>query len=187
MQPKLPLVKFEAVSSCPVICYLREESDPHLATTSFEVIVKSDKVFPETLPPGWTPQCSQLLLIKLVVGHNLHQLHCPSLDMCQHQNVLPVVIHPELDKDSRCGLSSYQNMRRVTALVLLAPQFLILQHKTERLTKEIFCCIVHTGQSWMKLNYIEIQFYSSNRSLKNWESSNAYFLVILKRRGMQKV
>lgn len=37
--PKLLLVQLEAFSSCPVACWLVEETDPHLTVTSFEVIV----------------------------------------------------------------------------------------------------------------------------------------------------
>ena len=47
IQPKPPLVQLEAVSSCPVTCYLGEDTDPQLTTTSFQVAVESDKV-----PPG---------------------------------------------------------------------------------------------------------------------------------------
>ncbi|KAK4827689.1 hypothetical protein QYF61_020823 [Mycteria americana] len=36
IQSKPPLAQLEAISSCPITCYLGEETDPHLATTSFQ-------------------------------------------------------------------------------------------------------------------------------------------------------
>ncbi|KAK4827586.1 hypothetical protein QYF61_019488, partial [Mycteria americana] len=36
IQSKPPLAQLEAISSCPITCYLGEESDPHLSTTSFQ-------------------------------------------------------------------------------------------------------------------------------------------------------
>ena len=49
IQSKPPLAQLEAISSCPIACYLGEETDTHLATTSFQVVVESDKVSPQ--PP----------------------------------------------------------------------------------------------------------------------------------------
>ncbi|KAK4821667.1 hypothetical protein QYF61_027135 [Mycteria americana] len=49
IQSKPPLVQLEAISSRPSTCYLGEETDPHLATTSFQVVVESNKVSPQ--PP----------------------------------------------------------------------------------------------------------------------------------------
>lgn len=46
---KPPLVQIETISSHPITFYLREETDPHLATTSFEIVVDSDKVSPQSL------------------------------------------------------------------------------------------------------------------------------------------
>ncbi|KAK4829782.1 LOW QUALITY PROTEIN: hypothetical protein QYF61_006581 [Mycteria americana] len=97
IQSKPPLVQLEAISSCPMACYLGEETDPHLTTTSFQVVVKSDKVSPQ--PPflqAKQPQFSQPLLIRLVL-QTLHQLHCPSLDTLQHLNVSLVVRGPKLN------------------------------------------------------------------------------------------
>ncbi|KAK4820567.1 hypothetical protein QYF61_001630 [Mycteria americana] len=37
IQAKLPLAQLEAISSCPIACYLGEETDPHLSTTSFQL------------------------------------------------------------------------------------------------------------------------------------------------------
>ncbi|KAK4821922.1 hypothetical protein QYF61_004925 [Mycteria americana] len=36
IQSKPPLVQLEAISSRPITCYLGEETDPHLSTTSFQ-------------------------------------------------------------------------------------------------------------------------------------------------------
>ncbi|NXT34424.1 LRCH1 protein, partial [Pelecanoides urinatrix] len=43
VQPKPPLVQLEAISSCPIASHLGEETDPHLATTSFQVVVEHDE------------------------------------------------------------------------------------------------------------------------------------------------
>ncbi|KAK4826770.1 hypothetical protein QYF61_011397 [Mycteria americana] len=74
IQSKPPLVQLEAISSCPMACYLGKETDTHLATTSFQVVVESDKVSPQ--PPfllAKQPQFPQLLFIRLVL-QTLHQL-----------------------------------------------------------------------------------------------------------------
>jgi len=39
-------MQLEAVSSCPIASYLAEEANTRLTTTSFQVIVESDKVSP---------------------------------------------------------------------------------------------------------------------------------------------
>ncbi|KAK4824605.1 hypothetical protein QYF61_016874 [Mycteria americana] len=97
IQSKPPLAQLEAISSCPITCYLGEETNTHLATTSFQVVVESDKVSPE--PPLLQinqHQFPQPLLIRLVL-QTLHQLCCPSLDTLQHLNVLLVVRGPKLN------------------------------------------------------------------------------------------
>ncbi|KAK4828748.1 hypothetical protein QYF61_000739 [Mycteria americana] len=97
IQSKPPLAQLEAISSHPITCYLGEETDPHLATTSFEAVVESHKVSPQ--PPflqAEQPQLPQPLLIRLVL-QTLHQLRCPSLDMLQHLNVSLVVGGPKLN------------------------------------------------------------------------------------------
>ncbi|KAK4811283.1 hypothetical protein QYF61_023335 [Mycteria americana] len=38
IQSKPPLAQLEAISSCPITCYLGEETDPHLSTTSFQCV-----------------------------------------------------------------------------------------------------------------------------------------------------
>ncbi|KAK4814173.1 hypothetical protein QYF61_010005 [Mycteria americana] len=97
IQSKPPLVQLEAISSCPIVCYLGEETDPHLSTTSFQVVLESEKVSPQ--PPflqAKQPQFPQPLLIRLVL-QTLHQLCCPSLDTLQHLNVSLVVGGPKLN------------------------------------------------------------------------------------------
>ncbi|KAK4810615.1 hypothetical protein QYF61_007352 [Mycteria americana] len=97
IQSKPPLVQLEAISSCPITCYLGEETNPHLSTTSFQVVVESDKVSPQ--PPFLQAKQSQFpqpLLIRLLL-QTLHQLHCPSLAMLQHLNVSLVVRGPTLN------------------------------------------------------------------------------------------
>ncbi|KAK4824042.1 hypothetical protein QYF61_009633 [Mycteria americana] len=78
---KPPLAQLEAISSRPITCYLGEETDPHLSTTSFQ---------------AKQPQFPQPLLIRLLL-QTLHQLHCPSLDTLQHLNVSLVVRGPKLN------------------------------------------------------------------------------------------
>ncbi|KAK4817963.1 hypothetical protein QYF61_003483 [Mycteria americana] len=97
IQSKPPLVQLEAISSCPITCYLGEETDSHLSTTSFQVVVESDKVSPQ--PPflqAKQSQLPQLLLIRLLL-QTLHQLRCPPLDTLQHLNVSLVVGGPTLN------------------------------------------------------------------------------------------
>ncbi|KAK4829773.1 hypothetical protein QYF61_006572 [Mycteria americana] len=97
IQSKPPLAQLEAISSRPITCYLGEETDPHLSTTSFQVVVESDEVSPQ--PPllqTKQSQLPQLLLIRLVL-QTLPQLRCPSLDTLQHLNVPLVVGGPKLN------------------------------------------------------------------------------------------
>ncbi|KAK4825176.1 LOW QUALITY PROTEIN: hypothetical protein QYF61_024656, partial [Mycteria americana] len=94
IQSKPPLVQPEAISSCPITCYLGEETNPHLSTTSFQVLVESNEV--SLQPPllqAKQPQFPQPILIRLT----LHQLRCPSLDTLQHLNVFLVVRGPKLN------------------------------------------------------------------------------------------
>ncbi|KAK4817319.1 hypothetical protein QYF61_009172 [Mycteria americana] len=97
IQSKPPLAQLEAISSCTITCYLGEETDPHLSTTSFQVVVESDEVSPQ--PPFLQAKQSQLpqpLLIRILL-QTLHQLHCPSLDTLQPLNVPLVVGGPKLN------------------------------------------------------------------------------------------
>lgn len=48
LQSKPPLVQFEPISSCSIACPLQEETDTHLAMTSFQVIAESEKVSPDS-------------------------------------------------------------------------------------------------------------------------------------------
>ncbi|KAK4816192.1 hypothetical protein QYF61_012657 [Mycteria americana] len=81
IQSKPPLTQLEAISSCPITCYLGEETDPHLSTTSFQATQS---------------QLPQPLLIRLLL-QTLHQLRCPCLDTLQHLNVPLVVGGPNLN------------------------------------------------------------------------------------------
>ncbi|KAK4818698.1 hypothetical protein QYF61_017919 [Mycteria americana] len=68
IQSKPPLAQLQAISSCPITCYLGEETNPHLATASFQVVAESDEVSPQ--PPflqAKQPQVPQPLLISLVL------------------------------------------------------------------------------------------------------------------------
>ncbi|KAK4810920.1 hypothetical protein QYF61_013328 [Mycteria americana] len=81
IQSKPPLAQLEAISSCPITCYLGEETDPHLSTTSFQ---------------AKQSQLPQPLLIRLVL-QTLHQLRCPSLHTLQYLNIPLVVGGPKLN------------------------------------------------------------------------------------------
>ncbi|KAK4816196.1 hypothetical protein QYF61_012661 [Mycteria americana] len=97
IQSKPPLAQLEAISSCPITCYLGEETDPHLSTTSFQVVVESDEVSPQ--PPFLQAKQSQFpqpLLIRLLL-QTLHQLRCPSLYTLQYLNIPLVVGGPKLN------------------------------------------------------------------------------------------
>ncbi|KAK4822235.1 hypothetical protein QYF61_011876 [Mycteria americana] len=71
--------------------------DTHLTTTSFQVVVESNKVSPQhPFLQAKQPQLPQPLLIRLLL-QSLHQLRCPSLDTLQHLNVSLVVGGPKLN------------------------------------------------------------------------------------------
>ncbi|KAK4817079.1 hypothetical protein QYF61_027910, partial [Mycteria americana] len=92
IQSKPPLVQLEAISSCPITCYLGEETDPTSLQPPF-----SNKVSPQ--PPflqAEQPQFPQPLPISLVL-QTLHQLRCPSLDTLQPLNVSLGVRGPTLN------------------------------------------------------------------------------------------
>lgn len=61
IQPQSPLVQLEAIFSHPTSSHLGEKAKPHLAKTSFLVIVESDKVSLE--PP-------------IIQTEQLHSLSC---------------------------------------------------------------------------------------------------------------
>jgi len=68
IQSKPPLAQLEAISSCLITSYVREETNTHLAATSFQVVVESNKVSPQ--PPllqTEQPQFLQPHLIRLVL------------------------------------------------------------------------------------------------------------------------
>ncbi|KAK4815893.1 LOW QUALITY PROTEIN: hypothetical protein QYF61_009944 [Mycteria americana] len=95
IQSKPLLTQLEAISSCPITCYLGEETNTHLY--NLLSVVESNKVSPQ--PPflqAKQPQFPQPLLIRLVL-QTLHQLRCPALDTLQHLNVSLVVGGPKLN------------------------------------------------------------------------------------------
>ncbi|KAK4827433.1 hypothetical protein QYF61_017990, partial [Mycteria americana] len=109
IQSKSPLVQLEAISSRPITCYLGEDTNPHLSTTSFQVVVESNKVSPQ--PPflqAKQPQFPQPLLRRLLL-QTLHQLRCPSLDTLQHLNVSLVVRGPKLNTVFQCQVQGHDH------------------------------------------------------------------------------
>ncbi|KAK4831675.1 hypothetical protein QYF61_018672 [Mycteria americana] len=97
IQSKPLLMQLEAISSRPITCYLGEETNTYLATTSFQGVVESNKVSPQ--PPflqAKQPQFPQPFLIRLML-QTLHQLRCPSLDTLQQLDVSLVVRGPKLN------------------------------------------------------------------------------------------
>ena len=87
VQSKPPLVQLETIFSCPTICNLGKETNNHLTTTSFQVLVETGKVSP--LLQAEQPQVSQQPLVRQILK-TCHQLHCSSLDTLQHLNVFVV-------------------------------------------------------------------------------------------------
>ena len=82
IQSKPPLTQLEATASCPI--YLGEETNTHLTTTSFQVVVESEQVSP------WPP------LLQAKQPQFPQPLRCPSLDMLQPLHALLVVRGPKL-------------------------------------------------------------------------------------------
>ncbi|KAK4825513.1 hypothetical protein QYF61_000026, partial [Mycteria americana] len=67
IQPKPPLAQLEAISSHAITCCLGEETNTHLATTSFQVVLEHDKVFPEApFLQAKQPQFPQPILIRFI-------------------------------------------------------------------------------------------------------------------------
>jgi len=67
-QSKPPVMQLEAIASRPIASYLGEETNTCLTTTSFQVVVESNKIPPQP-PLLQTKQCQflQPLLLKLVL------------------------------------------------------------------------------------------------------------------------
>ena len=73
IQLKFPLAQLEAISSCSITCYLGEETNTHLTTTTFQVAVECDKDSPQ--PPllqAQQPRFPQLLLIRVDLSWRHH-------------------------------------------------------------------------------------------------------------------
>jgi len=84
-------MQLDAIASHPIASYLGEETKTCLTTTSFQVVVESNKVPPQ--PPllqTKQPQFPQLLLVRLVLQTPL-QPCWPSLDTLQQLKVFLVV------------------------------------------------------------------------------------------------
>ncbi|KAF4804897.1 hypothetical protein TURU_003799 [Turdus rufiventris] len=74
IQPLSSLAQLETMSSGSVSCCLVKETDPHLTTTTFQEVVESDKVTPESpFLQAKQPQPPQLFLI----GLRFQALHQP--------------------------------------------------------------------------------------------------------------
>jgi len=68
IQSNPPPKQAEAISSYPITCYMGKETNTHLATTSFQAVVESDKVSPwPPFPQTKQPQFPQPFLIRLVL------------------------------------------------------------------------------------------------------------------------
>nr|XP_054483765.1 uncharacterized protein LOC129117232 [Agelaius phoeniceus]XP_054483773.1 uncharacterized protein LOC129117232 [Agelaius phoeniceus] len=120
-----PVTHLEAVSSGSVSCCLEKETNPHLATATFQGVVESDKVTPESpFLQAKHPQLPQLFLTGSVFQAP-HQPRCPPLDVLQCLNVLPKLRGQNWTQHSRCGLTSAEYRARMTSLLLLATLFLI--------------------------------------------------------------
>ena len=68
VQSEPPLTQLEAIASCPITSYFGEETNTCVSTTSFQVVIESNKVPPQ--PPllqTEQPQLPQPLLRRLVL------------------------------------------------------------------------------------------------------------------------
>ena len=103
IQPEPLLVQLEAIPSCPITSYVGEKTDPHLSTSSLQVVVESDKVSPE--PPLLQAEQSQFpqpFLIAEVLQPSDH-LSGPSLDPLQEFHIFLVLGAPDLDAVLQMG------------------------------------------------------------------------------------
>ena len=99
---KPPLTQIEAIASHAISSYLGEETNTFLTTTSFQVVVESNKFPPQ--PLLWTkePQLPQPLPIRLVLQPP-PQPRCPALDTLQPLHVLLGVRGPKLNTALEVG------------------------------------------------------------------------------------
>ena len=80
VQSKPPLTQLEAISPCPIACYMEEETNTHLITASIQVVVESNEVSPESpFLQTEQPQFPQPFLTRVVL-QTPHQPHCPDHD-----------------------------------------------------------------------------------------------------------
>lgn len=120
--PNLPWCNFRLVALVLLLVIWEKRLALDLATTSFQVVVESSKVFPELLLQTEQSQLPQSLSIRLVLW-NFHQLSYPSLEMLQDFNVFLQNCSPT--QHSRYTLTRAQYRRMITSLVLLTILFLI--------------------------------------------------------------
>lgn len=104
--------------------YLGAETDPHLATSSFQEVVESDKVSPSRLFSRLNNPSSLCLLIGFVL-QTLHQPCCSCLDAFEHLIVLPELGGPEQDTALKVGPHFAEYRGTIPALVLLATLLLV--------------------------------------------------------------
>ena len=99
---------------------MREETEPHLTTTSLQVVMESSKVSPERpLLQAEQFQLPQPLLVRLVLQTS-HQPPCPSLDMFQGLSVLLAVIPLASSQKSSLSRSLCRALLPSGRLILLA-------------------------------------------------------------------
>ena len=123
IQPEPSPMQLEAIPSHPIASHVEKETNLHFATTSFQVVVESNKVSPE-LPLLQTKQSQfpQSLLLSFVLQIP-HQLCCSCLHTVQGLNVLYWGAR-NWTHCSRCSLTRAEYKGMITSPVLLATVFL---------------------------------------------------------------
>lgn len=81
--PKLSLAQFKAISSHSIIYYSGEETNSHLATPSFQVVVENDEVLAD--PPFFQTEQPQLPIL-------LQTLHQFTANLWIHSSTLTFVL-----------------------------------------------------------------------------------------------
>ncbi|XP_053940070.1 uncharacterized protein LOC128854090 [Cuculus canorus] len=147
VQSDPPLAQLEAIPPCPVPCHLGEEASIHLSTTSFQVVVESNKVSPQ--PPllqAKQPQFPHPLLISLVL-----QLCCTSLDTLQSLNVLLAAKGPELNT----GFEVQPHQCRVQGQNHLPGP---AGHASSDPSQDSTDLLGHLGHCWLMFSWLSIKF-----------------------------
>jgi len=81
IEPEHPLAHLEAIPSCPIASYSREEAKPHLTTASLLVFVKSDFSYPD---------------ICQIVDVSVQAEHVSKLCIRQEDSICPMMSYPVL-------------------------------------------------------------------------------------------